>query len=95
MDKNGNFITLELNTKEKNITLVNLYGPNENKPDFYENIKQKVNEFGNEEVIICGDWNLCQDPETDCEIYLHINYPRARNIVLNILETTLEIHGVL
>ena len=54
-DKNGNFIILELNIDGKNITLVNLYGPNEDKPEFYENIKTKLADFENEEVIICGD----------------------------------------
>ena len=83
-DKNGNFIILELNIEGKQITLVNLYGPNDDKPDFYENIKQKVAEFGNEEVIMCGDWNLCLDAEKDCENYLHINNPRARNVVFNL-----------
>ena len=85
-DKNGNFIILELNIDGKNITLVNLYGPNEDKPEFYENIKMKLADFENEEVIMCGDWNLCLDAEKDCENYLHINNPRARNIVLNLLD---------
>ena len=44
-DKNGNFIILELNIDGKNITLVNLYGPNEDKPEFYENIKIKLADF--------------------------------------------------
>ena len=85
-DQNGNFIILELNIEGKQITLVNLYGPNDDKPEFYENIKQKVAEFENEEVIMCGDWNLCLDAEKDCENYLHINNPRARNVVLNLLD---------
>ena len=24
---------------------------------------------------MCGDWNLCQDAEKDCENYLHVNNP--------------------
>ena len=85
-DKNGNFIILELDIEGKQITLVNLCGPNEDKPEFYENIKQKLAEFENEEVIMCGDWNFCLDAEKDCENYLHINNPRARNVVLNLLD---------
>ena len=42
----------------KEITLVNLYGTNEDRPQFYENLKQKIDEFETEQVIICGDWNL-------------------------------------
>ena len=67
-DKKGNFIILEVNIEEKQITLVNLYGPNDAKPEFYENIKQQVAEFENEEVIMCGDWNLCLDAEKNMKI---------------------------
>ena len=45
----------------KEITLVNLYGPNEDNPQFYENILKKVAEFENENVILCDDWNLVLD----------------------------------
>ena len=51
--------------KDKEITLVNLYGPNEDRPQFYENLKQKIDEFETEQVIICGDWNFILDPEMD------------------------------
>ena len=36
-------------------------------------------------MIMCGDWNLCLDVRKDCENYLHINNPRARNVVLHLL----------
>ena len=45
----------------KEITLVNLYGPNEDNPQFYENILKKVALFENENVILCDDWNLVLD----------------------------------
>ena len=61
--------------------MVNIYGPNEDCPQFYLNIKQKVEEFDNEMAIICGDWNMIIDPDLDCENYKHINNPRARSVV--------------
>ena len=33
-DKNGNYIILDMVIEEKEITLVNLYGPNEDNPQF-------------------------------------------------------------
>ena len=41
-DKNGNYIILDMEIQGKEITLVNLYGPNENSPQFYENIIKKI-----------------------------------------------------
>ena len=47
---------------------------------------KKVEEFENENVIMCGDWNLVLDPDKDCSNYFHINNPKARRIVLNLIE---------
>ena len=41
-DKNGNYIILDTEIQGKEITLVNLYGPNEDSPQFYENIIKKT-----------------------------------------------------
>ena len=79
-DKNDNYIILEVNIQGKRLTLVNLYGPNQENPNFYTNIKQKVSEFENDQVIMCGDWNFVLDPDLDYNNYLHINKPKARLI---------------
>ena len=85
-DKNGNYIILDMVAQDKEFTLVNLYGPNNDNPQFYENLIKKNSEFENEKVIICGDWNFVINPEIDSFNYLHINNPKARQIVLNLLE---------
>ena len=71
-DKNGNFIILNMEIQGKELTLVNLYGPNEDNPQFYETILKKVAE-ADENVIMCGDLNLVLDLDKDCSTYLHIN----------------------
>ena len=85
-DKNGNYIVLDVNIQGKRITLVNLYGPNQDNPNFYTNIKQKVSEFENDQVIMCGDWNFVLDPDLDYNNYLHINNPKARKVILDYIE---------
>ena len=85
-DTDGNFVIMELKLLEEKITLASIYGPNEDKPSFYRNIKQKISDFGNNKVIICGDWNLVIDPEEDTENYRHINNPNARQEVLKFLD---------
>jgi hypothetical protein len=69
-ETNGNYLVLDINVDKINFTLVSIYGPNEDNPQFYENIMSIVEEFGNENFIICGDFNLVLCPELD-----YCNYP--------------------
>ena len=64
-DVNGNYIILDINIEGEKFTLVNLYGPNDDKPKFYKEIRQKCNAFQNDKIIICGDWNLVINPDLD------------------------------
>ena len=85
-DPNGIFLILEITIKGKKFTLVNIYGPNEDRPQIYDNIRQNIEEFDNDRAIICGDWNLIIDPVLDCENYKHINNPKARGVVKEFLD---------
>ena len=53
---------------------------------FYKNLKPKIDEFDNDNVIICGDWNLVIGPNIDAENYKTTNNPNARSEVLRCLE---------
>ena len=85
-DPNGNYIILDINIDGKKFTLVNLYGPNDDKPKFYKELMQGYKSFNNDNIIMCGDWNLVINPDLDTNNYLHINNPRARQEVLNSIE---------
>ena len=65
---------------EKKITLVNVYGPNQ------DTLFRKISEFDNDQIIMCGDWNFVLNPDMDYENYMHINNPRSRKIMLDFLE---------
>ena len=77
---------MDINIQGKKITLVNLYGPNQDSPNFYTNLLQKIAEFDNDQLFLCGDLNFILDPEMDCENYIHVNNPKARRVVLNYIE---------
>ena len=70
----------------KQLTLVNIYGPNEDSPEFYCKIADIIEKFENETCILCGDFNLVQDQEMDTLNYLHINNPKAKECVLTLKE---------
>lgn len=84
LDQGGNYIIIDISiTDFAQFTLVNLYGPNEDNPDFYKKIFKKIEDFGNENYMICGDWNLVLDGEKDLFNYKTINNPKARNLILS------------
>ena len=95
-DKNGNYIILDVNIQGKRITLANLYGPNQDNPNFYTNIKQKVSEFENDRVILCGYWNFVLILDLDCNNYLHIYNSKARKMILDYIveENSLDVWRV-
>ena len=56
-DKCGNFLIMDLTVDNNRFTLVNLYGPNIDSPMFFEEVIQIVNQFNNDSLIMCGDFN--------------------------------------
>ncbi len=77
-DPGGNFLILDLTIDEKRLTLVNLYAPNKDSPDFFNDLKQSIIQQGNANIIIVGDWNLLLDPNIDGFNYKNINNPNSR-----------------
>ena len=85
-DKGGNFIIAKvIVNKMHQFMLVNIYGPNEDNPDFFNNIGSLLGEQGDLPVIMAGDWNLVINQEQDTYGYRRCNHPRARDEVLKIL----------
>ena len=49
----------------KELLLVNIYGPNKDNPAFYQSLSETVERFKNHNVVIVGDWNLVLDSQLD------------------------------
>ncbi|KAJ8036450.1 LINE-1 reverse transcriptase-like [Holothuria leucospilota] len=92
-DSDGNLIALVIKTLTYCISLVVIYGPNDDTPDFFKNILTILEDFGTPHCIIVGDWNLVIDPSLDTFNYLHVNNPRARQMVLN-MQRELNLYDV-
>ena len=85
IDERGNFIILDINIQDYRITLVAIYGPNEDNPDFFLELVFNINQFDNSSVIIAGDWNVVQDYRVDAVNYIGENNPKSK----------LEIHQII
>ena len=51
-------IALNISIDSKSYTLINVYAPNDDSPDFFDSISDIINEFDNSRVLIVGDYNL-------------------------------------
>ena len=55
-------------------------GPNNDSPSCFEEINKLL-----ENNILCGDFNIALDKEIDTFNYKHVNNPRARQAILDLM----------
>lgn len=75
------------------ITLVNIYGPNNDNPQFYLTLQEKIRQLQNPKIIIGGDWNLVLNPSLDYYNYKHNNNVNAQKQVIDMIDQ-LELVGM-
>ena len=85
-DDHGNLLCVDLDIEGKKITLVNLYGPNQDSPEFFTKVNECLENFNQQPVLITGDFNLVQNQHLDTYNYCNINNPKAKEKVLEIIE---------
>lgn len=85
VDVNGNFIIVNMTIYNQQLTLVNLYGPNSDNPNFFKQISTHIDDIDNTDIIICGDYNCVLNPELDYYNYKGINNAKARETILEII----------
>ena len=84
-DSDGNYVAGSfLIENTYSITIINIYGPNREAVNFYESLKDIIDDFSDDFVIMCGDWNFVQNFDKDCFNYTHENNIRNREVVDNI-----------
>ncbi len=74
-----------LSAMDKELLLVNIYGPNKDNPAFYQSHSETVKRYKNHNVVVVGDWNLVLDSQLDCYNHKHINNPTAKEAVENMI----------
>ena len=76
--KNNNYIMLETKLYGTPVLVVGIYGPNEDKPEFIQEVFDKMKEINIDFKIKAGDYNITRHPDLDNEGYTGNNNPRAR-----------------
>ena len=84
-DEIGNFLMVQVNICGFKILLINIYSPNSDKPEFYDDIEDKIGNADFDQITICGDLNLFSHPNLDCNNYINISNPKARTKVKSMM----------
>ena len=69
IDEEGNFIIFDITIFKQRLTLVNLYGPNEDDPmllGFFQNLSNHIDIINNKTFILCRDYNCILDSLLCC-----------------------------
>ena len=62
-DEEGRYIILQIEMDNSVFILVNVYGPNEDNPDFFFiEVFEKLCELGSSNIIFAGDLNIAMGP---------------------------------
>ena len=85
IDTNGNFIILDISVQDYRFNLVALYGPNEDKPEFFQTLNTKIHLYQNTSSILVGDWNVVQDYKNDTLNYRGENNPKSKQAVKDMM----------
>ena len=64
-DNSGRFLILDMTINDQRMTLVNIYGYNIDKPDFFHSVLNQMKNLENEIVVMGGDWNVVRDHDLD------------------------------
>ena len=97
-DQMGNLLIVCIKTNDIEATLINVYGPNRDNPEFYSKIQKQILEEGYSNIIWGGDWNLVLDPTKDYDNYKHVNNPKSKEkvneitTILNLVDIWREIN---
>lgn len=71
-------MALKIKMIDTYVTLISIYGPNIDDPNFYNQLNEVLDEFQTATIIICGDWNLVQNQQLDTKFYVRNNNVKAR-----------------
>ena len=86
-DSDGNLLVIDLQLSEISLRIVNIYGPNEDNPNFFLKVNEFIEDSNETYVLICGDFNLTLNPSLDCYNYININNHQSRSTILDAISS--------
>jgi len=84
-DPNGRYIIMDITANNNRFTLVDIYGPNRDEPEFFHALREKLITH-DQSMILCGDWNVVTDYDMDTANLRNRNNPKARNALIDLMD---------
>ena len=81
----GRYIIIQGNILAQKINLMNVYGPNEDNPSFFEKLFLSISSL-EEHYIIRGDFNCALDPVLDRSTQSEVTHARTRKTLANFIK---------
>ena len=88
LDPNGRYVIIDMEIDDVRFTLANVYGPNEDNPEFYCKLIEIIETLPNDNRIIGGDFNFVLDIELDKKGGRDTTNSRAQSCVRAWMEST-------
>ena len=87
-DDTGNILAIRFSFDTHCITLINIYGPNDDEPNFFHRIETIVNnqQEQNDHIIIAGDYNLVLNQAQDTHNYRQEHHRNAKRTLKQIMQ---------
>ena len=81
----GNYVIIICKVFINTYTLVNIYGPNDDRPSFFDHLSKRLDDLPTENLIVGGDFNFVSDYTIDSN-YSRQNNPRAKKAFSKLIE---------
>ena len=85
-DPEGRYIIVDVETEQKILTLVNIYAPNRDDPNFFRLVSEKMLSLKCDLIVFGGDFNLVCDVEKDKKGSAPTTHLKSKEEVLSLKE---------
>ena len=87
-DTEGRYLILQGHLASTHVTLVNIYGPNFDSPEFFQKLFNRIPEVRSSHILIAGDANCVMDPVLDRSSSLPYSQSKAGGRLKVLLESS-------
>jgi hypothetical protein len=83
-DPEGRFVILDCTINNQKVSLVNIYGPNDDDYKLFDLVRTKLQQFENNSMIMGGDFNVVQNYVLDTLSITNRNNQKYQEAVNNL-----------